>query len=317
MPFRQPRLVESLHDRFRLLTGGARTAVRRQQTLQASVDWSHALLTELERVLFRRLGVFMGGFDFDGAQAVCGSGDVAPHQVLDQLTLLVDKSLVVVEDNRGRTRYRLLETVRQYAQEKLTESGEADDVRTRHRDYYLAVAVRLDTSAGERTELLEQSETEIDNLRTAFAWSREQGDDEAVFTLATSLQPLWFARSRLREGWSWFDSIAEDITCDHTEVSQSMRARALADKAILDGWMAGFGAEAQMVLARRALEIAREVGDPALLARALTACGVNSYNAESADAYLPEALALARRLGGCVAVESNTRPTVDLGVPRR
>jgi predicted ATPase/class 3 adenylate cyclase/DNA-binding CsgD family transcriptional regulator len=291
------QLVESLHDRFRLLTGGARTAVRRQQTLQASVDWSHALLTELERVLFRRLGVFMGGFEFDGAQAVCGSGEVAPHQVLDQLTLLVDKSLVVVEDNRGRTRYRLLETVRQYAQEKLTESGEADEVRTRHRDYYLAVAVRLDTSASERTELLEQSETEIDNLRTAFAWSREQGDDEAVFTLATSLQPLWLARSRLREGWSWFDSIAEDITCDHTEVSQPTRSRALADKAILDGWMAGFGAEAQMVLARRALEIAREVGDPAVLARALTACGVNSYNAESADTYLPEALALARGSG--------------------
>ena len=136
-------IVESLHDRFRLLTGGARTAVRRQQTLRASVDWSHALLTEPERVLFRRLAVFYGGFDLDAAQAVAGGGDVQRYQVLDQLTLLVDKSLVVADDRAGRTRYRLLETVRQYALEKLGESGEADIVRTRHRDHYTSMAACL------------------------------------------------------------------------------------------------------------------------------------------------------------------------------
>jgi predicted ATPase len=95
-------ILEGLHDRFRLLTGGARTAVRRQQTLRASVDWSHALLTEPERVLFRRLAVFVGGFDLDAAQAVAGSGEVERYQVLDQLTLLVDKSLVVADDSGGR-----------------------------------------------------------------------------------------------------------------------------------------------------------------------------------------------------------------------
>ena len=112
-------ILDSLHDRFRLLTGGARTAVRRQQTLRASVDWSHALLTETERILFRRLAVFLGGFDLDAAQAVAGGGEVERYQVLDQLSLLVDKSLVVADDSGGRTRYRLLETVRQYALEKL------------------------------------------------------------------------------------------------------------------------------------------------------------------------------------------------------
>ena len=132
-------IVDSLHDRFRLLTGGARTAVRRQQTLRASVDWSHALLTEPERVLFRRLAAFMGGFDLDAAEAVAGGGDVQRYQVLDQLTLLVDKSLVVADDSGGRTRYRLLETVRQYALEKLGESGEADAVRARHRDHYTSM----------------------------------------------------------------------------------------------------------------------------------------------------------------------------------
>ncbi len=181
-------ILESLHDRFRLLTGGARTAVRRQQTLRASVDWSHALLTEPERVLFRRLAVFLGGFDLDAAQAVAGSGEVERYQVLDQLTLLVDKSLVVADDSGGRTRYRLLETVRQYALEKLGESGEADAVRSRHRDHYTALAALLDAPAGgDYEQRLEQADIEIDNLRAAFGWSRENSDTELALALASSL----------------------------------------------------------------------------------------------------------------------------------
>jgi predicted ATPase len=110
-------ILDGLHDRYRLLTRGARTVVRRQQTLRASVDWSHALLSEPEQVLFRRVAVFLGGFDLDAAQAVAGGGDVEHYQVLDQLTLLVPNSLVLAEDSRDGTRYRLLETVRQYALE--------------------------------------------------------------------------------------------------------------------------------------------------------------------------------------------------------
>jgi predicted ATPase len=117
-------ILTSLHDRFRLLTGGARSAVRRQQTLRASVDWSHALLTDVERVIFRRLAVFRGGFHLDAAQAVVADDYVQPYQVLDELTLLVDKSLVIAENTSGATRYRLLETVRQYALEKLGDSGD-------------------------------------------------------------------------------------------------------------------------------------------------------------------------------------------------
>jgi predicted ATPase len=116
-------IVGSLHDRFRLLTGGARTAVRRQQTLRASVDWSHALLTEPERVLFRRLAAFMGGFDLDAARAVAVDTDVERYQVLDQLSMIVDKSLVIAENTGGSTRYRLLETVRQYAMESSASRG--------------------------------------------------------------------------------------------------------------------------------------------------------------------------------------------------
>ncbi len=288
-------ILDSLHDRFRLLTGGARTAVRRQQTLRASVDWSHALLTEPERVLFRRLAVFLGGFDLDAAQAVAGGGDVQRYQVLDQLTLLVDKSLVVADDTGGRTRYRLLETVRQYALEKLGESGDADSVRTRHRDHYTAMAAVLDAPAGSDCEQrIEQANIEIDNLRAAFGWSREDSDVELALALASSLQPLWFGRGRIREGGAWFDTALADLGAQSLEVAPAVRARALADKAVLDAMV---GSIDSMEQAEQAVAIARGVDDPALLARALTACGFTAglvYSVEVAQASFAEAIVLAR-----------------------
>ena len=126
-------ILNGLDDRFRLLTGGARTAAPRQQTLRACVDWSHELLAEPERILFRRLSTFLGGFDLDAARAVSG-GQADRFAVLDLLTSLVDKSLVVADEHRHVTRYRLLETVRQYGQRELDASGESDAVRARHRD---------------------------------------------------------------------------------------------------------------------------------------------------------------------------------------
>jgi predicted ATPase/class 3 adenylate cyclase/DNA-binding CsgD family transcriptional regulator len=287
-------ILDSLHDRFRLLTGGARTAVRRQQTLRASVDWSHALLTEPERVLFRRLAPFMGGFDLAGAQNVCGGGDVERYQVLDQLALLVDKSLVVADESSNRTRYRLLETMRQYALEKLGESGEADVVRTRHRDYYTALAAKLDLPADSDYErAIEQAETEIDNLRAAFGWSRETSDVELALTLTSSLQPLWQGRGRLREGLTWFDTA---LDAHQPAMTPAVRARALADRATLGLWA---GATESPDQAQQALAIAREVNDPALLARALTACGYVAayFDADEAGSYLTEAMGLARDLG--------------------
>jgi predicted ATPase/DNA-binding CsgD family transcriptional regulator/tetratricopeptide (TPR) repeat protein len=290
-------ILEGLHDRFRLLTRGARTALRRHQTLRASVDWSHALLTEPERILFRRLAVFLGGFDLDAAQAVAGGGEPQRYQVLDQLTLLVDKSLVVADDAGGRTRYRLLETMRQYALEKLGESGEAGPVRARHRDYYAALAAALDAPAGDDYEQrIERVEAEIDNLRAAFSWSRENSDVELSLALASSLQPLWYTRRRIREALSWFDAALADDDTQHAEVAPAVRARALADSAPL-GLMAG--AADSLDRAEQALAIARGVDDPALLVRALAARGyVAFYFGLGADRdYLGEAIGLARTLG--------------------
>ncbi len=289
-------ILEGLHDRFRLLTGGARTAVRRQQTLLASVDWSHALLTEPERVVFRRLAVFLGGFDLDAVQAVAGSGAVERYQVLDLLSLLVDKSLVVAENSGGRTRYRLLETVRQYALEKLAESGEADAIRSCHRDYYTGLAGLLDAPADRDYErLIEQADSEIANMRAAFLWSRENSDVELALALVSSLQPLWQARGRIREGLAGFDAALAEHAAAHSGVAAGVRARALADRAILAIWVGDADSLSQ---AQQALAIAREVDDPALLARALTACGLVAAlgSAELAGPYLVEAISLARSL---------------------
>ena len=288
-------ILDSLHDRFRLLTGGARTAVRRQQTLRASVDWSHALLTEPERVLFRRLAVFLGGFDLDAAQAVAGGGDVQRYQVLDQLSLLVDKSLVVAENVRGRTRYRLLETVRQYALEKLGESGEADAVRTRHRDHYTTMVALLDTPSISNLEQFfsEQAEIEFDNLRAAFGWSRENSDVELALALASWLAAAWLLMGRGREGLAWFDAIlGEENTLD---LNAKVRARALADQALLAAWV---NAAASLSQAQEALAIARDIDDPALLVRALAACCLIAvlHDPEVGRPYFAEAIGLARAL---------------------
>ncbi|MDT5333356.1 MAG: hypothetical protein QOF31_4653 [Mycobacterium sp.] len=289
-------ILNSLHVRFKLLTGGARTAVRRQQTLRASVDWSHALLTEPERVLFRRLAVFMGGFDLDAARAVAVDSDVERYQVLDQLNLLVDKSLVVAENFSGSTRYRLLETVRQYAMEKLGESGESEAVRARHRDHYTTMAIRLDAPPHDHLQRhVEQAESEIDNLRAAFIWSRENNDIANALEMATSLQPLWLMRGGVLEGGAWLEAAVSGSDGSASEVSPALRARALADTAMLSSWLEITDALEQ---AEEALALARDVGDPALLTRALAArCSVLAHDYELARPYFTEAITLARELG--------------------
>ncbi|OBJ70938.1 hypothetical protein A5643_08500 [Mycobacterium sp. 1274756.6] len=282
-------IVDGLHDRFRLLTGGSRAAVPRQQTLRASVDWSHALLSAREQLLFRRLAVFMGGFDLDAAVAVAGEPEVARPQLVDELSLLVGKSLVLARDSGRGTRYRLLETVREYALEKLEDSGEADAVRSRHRDHYTELfAAPRSGAVGRWTE---RAEVEIDNVRAAFAWSRDHGDADAGSRLASSLQPLWL-RGRITEGLSWFDAIGADTT-----VAPSTRARTLADRLILNQLAGVLG---RLDEADQALAIARnlDAADPALLAWVLTACGCTClFRPELALPYFAEAVQLCRSVG--------------------
>lgn len=294
-------IANSLDDRFRLLTGGARSTVQRQQTLRASMDWSYALLTDTERILFRRLAVFVGGFDLTAASEVAAAGGddfVERYSVLDQLTLLVDKSLVVAEESRGSTRYRLLETVRQYALEKLNESEEIDGVRARHRTHYATMAAGLNVPAStDYEQRLLQAEAEIDNLRAAFTWSRGNGDIAAALQLASALQPLW-SQGRMREGLAWLESILEREGDNHL-VPAGVWARALAEKVILKAWPATspMGAPDIVAQAHHALALARDAGDCAVLARALVACGCGSgCDTEAAQPYFAEAIELARAI---------------------
>ena len=289
-------ILTGLHDRFRLLAGGSRTAVRRQQTLRASVDWSYDLLTDPERTLLRRLAVFAGGFDLDAAQAVGDGEALARHQVLDQLALLIDKSLVSTEESAAATRYRLLETVRQYALEKLAESGEAESVRTRHRDHYLLVAAELEPAGHEEVDRqLDRVQADIDNLRAAFQWSLETSDAEVALRLASSLQPLWLDRHRLLEGRGWLDAALADG--DAGPVGPGVRARALGDAAVLDAWMALSSGKGTGE-ADEAVSLARQLDDPKLLGRALTAAGcVYGILTGDGSPYFAEAAVFARQSG--------------------
>ena len=302
------QIADSLNDRFRLLTGGARNALRRQQTLRASVDWSHALLTESEQILFRRLGVFMGGFDLDGARAVATTNEAEEFQILDQLSLLVDKSLVIADEEAGGMRYGLLETVRQYALEKLAESGEADVVRDRHRDHYIATAVELEGD----DRLGEWAELETGNLRAAHTWSIDCGDFEPALRLVSSLQRVWESRGRMGEGMAGFDFVFSDRRYRDDDVAPSVWVRAVADRSILAAWTA---TPASLQRGEEALAAARNLGDPALIASCLAACGALAYySPDVSRTYLADAIDLVRASGdrarlcyilSCLAITMN------------
>lgn len=288
-------IAAGLDDKIRLLTGGARTAVPRQQTLRASLEWSHGLLTDSERVLFRRLAVFVGGFDLEAAQAVTGFGDVHPRDVLGDLSQLVDKSLVVADSSNGRTRYRRFEGVGQLALEKLHEAGEADTTRGRHCAHYAALAALLDQPARADYDLvLHRIEGELDNLRAALAWLLEIRDGESALALTSRLQPLWLATGQIIEGRAWVDGVLARVTEQSLEVGDAVRARALAAAAVLTVFV---NAAAGLDHAMQALAIARAVDDAALLIRTLTACGLTasfSHRTEEVMPYFEEAACLAQ-----------------------
>jgi predicted ATPase/class 3 adenylate cyclase len=205
------QIAEMLDDRFRLLTGGARRARQRQQTLQAAMDWSHDLLRDDEQQLLRRLSVFAGGWTLDAAVAVCGGGD--PVSVIDGLGSLVAKSLVVADETDAGMRYRMLETVRLYAQDRLVEAGEAEELRTRHRDWFLEHAGALRAAFGAQwvSTFARSLDVERDNLRVALDWSEEHGRGDLVVRLVVATWPMWYVRLRAHEARARLDRYATAV----------------------------------------------------------------------------------------------------------
>jgi predicted ATPase len=183
------QISERLDDGFGLLVGGDRTAPDRQRTLRATMDWSHELLSEEERVVFRRLSAFAGGCALEAAEAVCAGGRVERGEVLEPLSRLVDKSLVIVTERGGEARYRLLQTVRQYASERLEAAAEGEAVGRRHALFFLGLVEEAEPelNAAGQAEWLERLARELDNLRTAVRWLRESGETETYLRLAGGL----------------------------------------------------------------------------------------------------------------------------------
>ena len=186
--FSVEQIASRLDDRFKLLTGGSRNALPRQQTLRALIDWSYDILGEEERLLFRRLSVFAGGWTFEAAEFICPNQDV-----LELLAQLVNKSLVIVDrDGSESTRYLLLETIRQYARDKLLEAGEALEVRTLHGRYYLQLAETAEPQLyrADSAKLVRLLDNERDNFRVSLEWTREN-EIESALRIVYALQIFW------------------------------------------------------------------------------------------------------------------------------
>jgi predicted ATPase/DNA-binding SARP family transcriptional activator len=289
--------------RLPLLTGGARDLPARQQTLQATMDWSYDLLSEAERRLLRRLSLFAGGFTLEAAEAICPGEAVEADEVLDLLGQLVDKSLVLVEEGEGEARYRLLETIRQYGAEKLRESGEGSDLRTRHRDWFLHLVERAELAmkGPDQREWLDRLETEHDNLRAALTWSLENGEAPACLRLGGSLGRFWAVRGYLAEGRERLAQVLALARARHAEREpecSALWAKALRMAGVLARGQGDYGAARAFF--EESLSIQRELDDKLGIAVSLNSLGSVTHaqgNYEAARSFYEESLSIRRGLG--------------------
>ena len=252
------QIADRLDDRFRLLTGGSRTALPRHQTLQATMEWSYGLLSDDERAVLRRLSVFAGGCSLAAAETVCAGGGVHAADILDLLARLVDKSLVIVDTHGGEARYGLLETVRQHSRAKLQEAGETDTTQRLHLIWFLELAERADAKlrGPEQEPWLVRLAAEHDNLRAALEWSGGGVTGAgARLRLAGALQWYWFMHGHWNEGRARL----EGMLARSADVPPTALAWALQGAAYL-AWRQG-DIQRAAALSEQGLALARELGD--------------------------------------------------------
>jgi predicted ATPase/class 3 adenylate cyclase len=293
------QIAARLDDRFRLLAGGSRAAVPRHQALRATVDWSFDLLSEPERATWRRLSVFAGGFTLEAAEAICAGEGVEEPDVLDLLSRLVEKSLVVSEPMVREARFRLLETVRQYAREKLMGSEEAAEALRRHRDWYLALVTRLEPQffggarSGSETDELDR---EHDNLRAALEWSADEpGEAAAGLRLAAALWRFWEIRGHVVEGRAWLERM---LAASSEGESLASRSSALTGAGVLAYLQGDY--DAAFSFHEESLILHRQVGNPQSVGYAannLANAAMQQGDYARARSLYEEALGLARGSG--------------------
>ena len=270
--FTPEQIAARLDNRFKLLTGGSRTALPRQQTLRALIDWSYQTLNETEQRALRWLAVFSDGWTFEAAESVLGE-----LEAMDDLSGLINKSLVIVEEQDGESRYRYLETIRQYTMEKLLETGEAMNARDRHLAYFREVSRQAEEKFGteQRPMWVNRLEMEHDNLRSALGWALES-DPGSALKMVYSLAVFWLSRSYMTEGCNWCQaalSRAEALPAPAPNMDQ-MRAQVYTALAMLS--MNRGDHYTGQSAARQALALAQQLDDSLLLARALHFLGMSS-----------------------------------------
>ena len=266
-------IASHLTDRFSVLTSGSRTALPRHQTLRATIDWSYDLLTEPERILFRRLAIFAGGFTLEGIEEVCSQG-LNRADLLDLLGRLVDKSLVMVDvaSSRTETRYRLLETIREYARQKMDAAGETTELQNRHLQYFVGLAEEAEknTFGAASVRYHQRLDQELDDIRIAMKWSIQAHRATMAFRLAAALFYFWYNRSPL--GGEWQEQLNKALSLPEGLERTSARAKALNAM--------GFFYWADAILANprkeltEALSIGRELGDKLIIASSLCNLGL-------------------------------------------
>lgn len=333
---RVEQISERLHDRFSLLKAGHRRGDSRHQSLRAVMDWSYELLAPPERLLFQRLSVFVGGFSLEAVEAVCAGDGIETTQLLELLSLIVDKSLVTVDQGSGAASFSLLETLRQYANEKLRESEQADAVGNKHTNYYLALAERgnAELEGPREGQWLELLEREHDNLRAVLGRILDHDDSERGVRIAAALGPFWNNHGHQTEGRRWLEAMlarsgdsislargaalcrlgellisqgdyppARDRLEQSLEMSQALGNKhdevyALVGLAITESHLRH--SVRAHVLSKKGLELARELGDKRMIACAfLTIANIALNEADAAvarEAY-EESLKLFRQVG--------------------
>jgi predicted ATPase len=284
--------------RFGLLTGGSRTAPPRHQTLRAAIDWSFALLSEGERTLLRRLSVFAGGWTLDAAEEVCAGEGVDPGALLDLVTALADKSLLFAEGEGAGQRCGLLETIRQYAAEKLHEAGEVTSTRDRHLRWCLGLVERAapELTGPRQLTWLDRLEVEHDNLRVALGWATASGEREVGLRIGAALGLFWWIHDRPGEGRRHLEALLER-SADAGAAPSPARAEALAWTANMALWDTEVGSVWSGALAEQALALGRALGAPRAVVQALTVLAfvaVGRGDGAAARRLHEEAVAVAR-----------------------
>jgi predicted ATPase/DNA-binding winged helix-turn-helix (wHTH) protein len=290
-------IAERLHDRFRLLKGRDSTAPTRQQTLRATIDWSYDHLTEPEQRVLQRASVFAGGWTLAAAEAVCGGGEIDPADVLDLHSGLVEKSLVTVEAEGSR--YNLLETVRQYAQERLEATGDGDDARTRHLDFHVGLAeqARSHFVGPEEDAWLARFDLERPNLLAAYAWSRKvDGGAAAALRMAYGAE-AWMCRGAFDLG---HPVLAQELAEIRASENVRLRCQGLLAAAFLSFYAGDY--EDCCRYGEEALTLAKEVGDVTFAYEAMCRSGMGYLAGDHAAArrHLDESFALARQANSSV-----------------